>query len=69
MAIVEELGKRVHPEAYSRIDAKTVPQEKVRELYKTALLSGGDLAKAAFYDALKKHEPDLMEDLGMISYF
>ncbi|XP_017261240.1 receptor-interacting serine/threonine-protein kinase 3-like isoform X2 [Kryptolebias marmoratus] len=63
MAIVEELGKRVHPEAYSTIKAKKVPQEKMRQIYETTLRSG-ESAKAAFYDALKKHEPDLMEDLG-----
>lgn len=66
MAIVEELGTRVHPETYSTIKAIKIPTEKVRELYVTTLLSGGDSAKAAFYDALQKHEPALMDDLGMI---
>ncbi|XP_013867801.1 receptor-interacting serine/threonine-protein kinase 4 [Austrofundulus limnaeus] len=65
MAVVEELRKRVHSEAYSMIRAEKTSQDKMRELYGTTLRSG-ESAKAAFYDALKKHEPDLMKELGAL---
>ncbi|XP_029909242.1 receptor-interacting serine/threonine-protein kinase 3-like isoform X2 [Myripristis murdjan] len=63
MPIIDDLGNMVHPEAYSRIEAKTTDQEKMRELYKT-LRSGGLKVKAAFYDALCKNEPLLLENLS-----
>ncbi|KAK7890994.1 hypothetical protein WMY93_022957 [Mugilogobius chulae] len=63
LAIAEELGDMVHNETYSLIQAKEKNQDKVRELYSSTLRSGGEKVKAAFYDALKKHEPSLMQDL------
>ncbi|KAM6926241.1 receptor-interacting serine/threonine-protein kinase 3-like isoform 2-T2 [Lycodopsis pacificus] len=60
MTIIEELGDMVHPEVYSLIDAKETSQKQMRALYQTALHSGGERVKAAFYDALKKHQRDLV---------
>ncbi|CAL8376113.1 unnamed protein product [Arctogadus glacialis] len=59
MAITDRLGTMVHPETYSKIQAKDTNQEKLRVLYST-LHSGGLRVKAAFYDALETHEPDLL---------
>ncbi|XP_061577966.1 receptor-interacting serine/threonine-protein kinase 3-like [Cololabis saira] len=64
MAITEEIKKLVHGEAYSRINAKETNQDKMRVLYQGPLRSGGKRVKAAFYDALKKHQPDLVERLS-----
>ncbi|XP_059916151.1 receptor-interacting serine/threonine-protein kinase 3-like [Gadus macrocephalus] len=61
MAITERLGKMVHPETYSKIQAEDTNQDKLRVLYST-LHSGGSRVKAAFYDALETHEPDLLAD-------
>ncbi|XP_069567239.1 receptor-interacting serine/threonine-protein kinase 3-like isoform X1 [Brachyistius frenatus] len=66
LRIVEELGDKVHQETYSKILFKETSQEKMRELYNSTLRSGGSSVKAALYDALKKHELNLMERLGMI---
>lgn len=67
MAILEELGDMVHEEAYSDIKAIATSREKMRELYERTLRSGGDVVRAAFYDALKEHHPQLVERLGRIS--
>ncbi|XP_068579477.1 receptor-interacting serine/threonine-protein kinase 3-like isoform X2 [Cebidichthys violaceus] len=64
MAITEELGDMVHPEAYSLIDAAVTTQKQMRVLYQKSLHSGGEEVKAAFYDALKKHQPALVKRLG-----
>lgn len=64
LAIAEELGNMVHSETYSTIRAKERPTDQVRVLYSETLRSGGERVKAAFYDALKKHQPFLMEELG-----
>ncbi|XP_063337233.1 receptor-interacting serine/threonine-protein kinase 3-like [Pelmatolapia mariae] len=64
LAIAEELGDLVHPEAYSKIEATPTSQEKMRVLFQRTLRSGGGKAKAAFFDALKKHHPKLVERLG-----
>ncbi|XP_031723334.1 receptor-interacting serine/threonine-protein kinase 3-like isoform X2 [Anarrhichthys ocellatus] len=64
MTIIEELGDMVHPEVYSLIDSKATTQKQMRELYQTALRSGGEKVKAAFYDALNKHQRDLVLRLG-----
>ncbi|CAI5664403.1 unnamed protein product [Oreochromis niloticus] len=64
LAIAEELGDLVHPEAYALIEAKETSQEKMRVLFQRTLRSGGVTAKAAFFDALKNHHPDLVESLG-----
>ncbi|KAK9516782.1 hypothetical protein VZT92_024693 [Zoarces viviparus] len=64
MAMIEELGDMVHPETYSLIDAKPTSHEQMRALYQTALRSGGEAVKAAFYDALKNHQRDLVLRLG-----
>ncbi|CAL8296465.1 unnamed protein product [Boreogadus saida] len=61
MAITDRLGEMVHPETYSKIQAKDTNQEKLRVLYST-LHSGGLRVKAAFYDALETHEPYLLAD-------
>ncbi|KAM4733821.1 receptor-interacting serine/threonine-protein kinase 3-like isoform 2-T4 [Anableps anableps] len=68
MKIAEELRKMgmVHKETYSKIEAKETNQEKMRELFRTSLRSGGDVVKAAFYDALKKHEPNMLKSCGAI---
>lgn len=64
MAIVEDLGDMVHDEAYSVIRATLTSQEKMRELYNRTFRPGGDKVRAAFYDALKKHHPNLVERPG-----
>ncbi|KAM7414442.1 hypothetical protein PAMA_019319 [Pampus argenteus] len=64
MAITEELGRMVHDEAYSQIEAQQTSQDKMRVLYQRTFRSGVIKVKAAFYDALKKHEPELVERLG-----
>lgn len=64
LAIAEELGNMVHNETYSTIRAKEHPCDQVRVLYNETLRSGGERVKAAFYDALKKHQPFLMNELG-----
>ncbi|XP_032380436.1 receptor-interacting serine/threonine-protein kinase 3 [Etheostoma spectabile] len=64
MAITKELGNMVHPEAYSCVeDKQKTTQEKMRVLYMT-FRSGGVAVKAAFYDALKQHHPELVKRLG-----
>ena len=62
MAITEHLGNMVQPETYSEIQVKAKNQDKLRVLY-SILHSGGVRIKAAFYDGLEIHEPNL---LGMI---
>ncbi|CAK6968961.1 receptor-interacting serine/threonine-protein kinase 3-like isoform X1 [Scomber scombrus] len=64
LAIAEELGSMVHGETYSLIEVKQTSQERMRVLYQRTFRSGGVIVKAAFYDALKKHHPNLVEDLG-----
>lgn len=64
MDIVEELGNMVHSETYSNIEAENTTQKKMRALRGT--LISGIQVKAAFYDALKRHHPMLMESLGMV---
>lgn len=64
MAITEELGDMVHGETYSVVEAKETSQQKMRVLYQRTFRAGGVRVKAAFYDALKKHQPELMERLG-----
>lgn len=67
MAIVDQLGLRmVHNETYSVIEAKLTSQEKMRQLFQRTLRPGGVTVKAAFYDALKEHHPDLVETLSTI---
>lgn len=64
MTIVDELGDMVHRETYSIIEAKDRNQEKMRALYQAILQPGGVKVKAAFYDSLKKHHPEIVEKLG-----
>ncbi|KAK5867519.1 hypothetical protein PBY51_011998 [Eleginops maclovinus] len=65
MAITDELGDMVHRETLSEIGRKdTISQQKMRVLFGRTLRSGGKKVKAAFYDALKAHHPDLVESLG-----
>lgn len=67
MAITEELGDMVHAETYSLIDTKATNQDKMRVLYQRTLPAGGVVVKAAFYDALRDHQPKLVERLSRIS--
>ena len=67
MAVVDSLGDRVHPEIYSEIEAKETRQHKMRLLFTAVLDSGGTAVRAAFYDALKQHEPQLSEKPGKIT--
>ncbi|KAK5612115.1 hypothetical protein CRENBAI_026148 [Crenichthys baileyi] len=46
--------------------AKETNQDKMRELFRT-LRTGGDTVKAAFYDALKKHEPSMLNSIAGIA--
>ncbi|KAM9351826.1 receptor-interacting serine/threonine-protein kinase 4-like isoform 1-T2 [Symphorus nematophorus] len=64
MAIAEALGGMVHQEAYSLMAVTATSQEKMRLLYLRAFPPGGVRVKAAFYDALKEHHPELVERLG-----
>ncbi|XP_031149367.1 receptor-interacting serine/threonine-protein kinase 3-like [Sander lucioperca] len=64
MAVTEELGNMVHPEAYSCVEAKATTQDKMRVLYNRTFRSGGVVVKAAFYDTLKNHHPELVERPG-----
>ncbi|KAK0151979.1 Receptor-interacting serine/threonine-protein kinase 4 [Merluccius polli] len=64
MAITEELGNMVHPETYSQIQAKATNHDKIRVLYSTILHSGGVNVKAAFYDGLETHEPNLLKRMS-----
>lgn len=68
MAVTEELGNMVHPEAYSCVEAKATTQDKMRVLYNRTFRSGGVVVKAAFYDTLKNHHPELVERPGRISF-
>lgn len=67
MPVVDELGDMVHSETYSVIKAKETSQERMRELYDRTFRAGGVRVKAAFYDALKKHQRYLVERLGRSS--
>ncbi|GAA6229005.1 receptor-interacting serine/threonine-protein kinase 3-like [Lates japonicus] len=65
MAIVDQLGlKMVHDETYSVIEAELTSQMKMRVLFQKTLRPGGVTVKAAFYDALKKYHPHLVERLS-----
>lgn len=66
MKVVDELGDIVSTEDYDKIRATRPDQKKVRELYRLCFRSEGVKVKAAFFDALKKHQPVLMEELGRI---
>ena len=68
LAIAEELGDMVHGETYSLIEAKKTDQDRMRVLYQRTLRSGGEVVKAAFYDALKNNHPKLVERLGGRSF-
>uniref|UniRef100_A0A3B4DK53 CARD domain-containing protein n=1 Tax=Pygocentrus nattereri TaxID=42514 RepID=A0A3B4DK53_PYGNA len=59
----ELLSKRIlYNEAYSRIQTQKTPQDKMRMLF-SFVESGGRAAKTAFYLALKRQQPYLMEEL------
>ena len=57
MAVVDSLGTMVHPEMYAEIQAEKTRQHKMRLVFTALLDSGGTAVRAAFYDALKQHEP------------
>ncbi|XP_071357192.1 receptor-interacting serine/threonine-protein kinase 3-like isoform X1 [Trachinotus anak] len=67
MAIVQELGDMVPREIRKTIEHTLNDEEKMRELFHTALHSGGETVKAAFYTALKIHESKLVKQLSTIS--
>ena len=60
MPIVDSLGTRVHPELYAGIQAERTRQDQMRRLYTSVLDPGGTRVRAAFYDALKQHQPHLI---------
>ncbi|XP_030634338.1 tripartite motif-containing protein 16-like [Chanos chanos] len=64
MPIADELLSlgMLHEETYSQISAARTSQEKMRELF-TALHSGGDRVKSAFYCALRDNQPHLLQGL------
>lgn len=63
MLIVKELGDMVHREAYAEIEEQNTSYKKMIEFWDGPLHSGGTPVKAAFYDTLKKHEPELLMNL------
>uniref|UniRef100_A0A3Q2E0L4 CARD domain-containing protein n=1 Tax=Cyprinodon variegatus TaxID=28743 RepID=A0A3Q2E0L4_CYPVA len=65
MALVDELRKMrmVTGETYSIIEETKTNQDKMREIFRMVLRQG-DMVKAAFYDALKKHEPHILNSHG-----
>ncbi|XP_029951475.1 receptor-interacting serine/threonine-protein kinase 3-like [Salarias fasciatus] len=64
LEIAKELGDMVHPEVLSRIQAEKTSQDKMRLFHSRILAPAGGRVKAAFFDALKKHEPALVKKLG-----
>ncbi|XP_058501812.1 receptor-interacting serine/threonine-protein kinase 3-like isoform X2 [Solea solea] len=64
MAIVEELGNMVHTETYSVIEAEKTSHQQMRALFQRTFRPGGVTVKAAFYTALQRHHPELVERLG-----
>uniref|UniRef100_A0A3P9JYR0 Uncharacterized protein n=1 Tax=Oryzias latipes TaxID=8090 RepID=A0A3P9JYR0_ORYLA len=63
MLIVKELGDMVHRKAYAEIEEQNTSYKKMIEFWDGPLHSGGTPVKAAFYDTLKKHEPELLMNL------
>ena len=59
MAIVDSLGTIVHPELYAEIHAEKTRQKQMRLVFMNLLDSGGTAIRAAFYNALKQHQPQL----------
>ena len=61
MAIVESLGVGtiVHPEIYAEIQAEKTRQSQMRLVFAKVLDPGGTAIRAAFYNALKQHQPHL----------
>ncbi|XP_043980221.1 receptor-interacting serine/threonine-protein kinase 1-like isoform X3 [Gambusia affinis] len=64
MEVAEDLKKMeiIQNETYSNIEAEKTNQAKMRELYKSLRASGK--VKVAFYDALEKHEPNILKSHG-----
>ncbi|XP_036445733.1 NACHT, LRR and PYD domains-containing protein 1b allele 3-like isoform X2 [Colossoma macropomum] len=59
----ELLSKRMlSKEAYANIKAEKTPQDKMRALYE-ALDTEGSAAKTAFYQALMRQNPHLVQEL------
>ncbi|XP_069044390.1 NACHT, LRR and PYD domains-containing protein 3-like [Lepisosteus oculatus] len=52
----------IHQESYSRVLAAATPQDRMRELY-SALDSGGETVKDAFYSVLQRDYSHLVHDL------
>ena len=59
MAIVDSLGTIVHPETYAEIQAEKTRQSRMRLVFAKVLDPGGTAVRAAFYNALKQHQPQL----------
>lgn len=53
----------IHQEAYNRILANAVAQDRMRELYRILGPEGNTRSKEIFFQALKDNEPMLVEDL------
>ncbi|KAM9782782.1 apoptosis-associated speck-like protein containing a CARD [Neosynchiropus ocellatus] len=53
----------IQDECYERIRKINVPQDRMRELYSTALRSSGEKGKDVFLKLLEKYEPYLVADL------
>lgn len=63
-SILDELLSRkvIHGETYDKIRAVPVRQDKMREIYRTALQGGTD-CKDIFYQILEEQQPYLVQDL------
>ncbi|XP_041720451.1 uncharacterized protein LOC121551802 [Coregonus clupeaformis] len=63
--VMEEV---IEDELYSRICSADNTEKQIRLMF-DAVQAGGTRAKSAFYKALQKHEPRLVQDLGKIKLF
>ncbi|KAK6312291.1 hypothetical protein J4Q44_G00179550 [Coregonus suidteri] len=63
--VMEEV---IQDELYSRICSADNTEKQIRLMF-DAVQAGGTRAKSAFYKALQKHEPRLVQDLGKIKLF
>ncbi|XP_075875255.1 ankyrin repeat and protein kinase domain-containing protein 1-like isoform X2 [Nelusetta ayraudi] len=64
MAVTDELKRTVHREIYKRIFKEESSENKMRLLYLDVLDEGSERVKAAFYDAVRKHQFGAIEKLG-----
>lgn len=64
MAVTDEIKRMVHREIYKRIFKEESSENKMRVLYLEVLDEGSEGVKAAFYDAVRKHQFGVIEKLG-----